>query len=89
MSHVPNRSVAVKALDNFIQSAADVIGPAEMRQDADLFEFWPEGHTICTGWVLMTTWMDEEGELFRSAMTSPDMPDHVYAGILTMGLRDC
>lgn len=42
-----------------------------------------EGPVLLTGWVLVSSWMNGEGESFLSRSDSPDLPYWVASGLLS------
>lgn len=82
----PEQRAAAERISDLLAELADLIGPNADFDELDDDEM-PEGQVFLSGWVLVSAWVDEEGESFTTRVWSPGTPGYARDGLLWTGLH--
>lgn len=82
----PAQIQARDRIHDLLAELADLIGPAfDGEGDMEPGEE-PTGAVFLSEWVLVSSWVDQEGEGFMTRITSANLPGHHQVGLLHEGL---
>jgi hypothetical protein len=79
---------AQERVEALLRELGELIGPHADGQDVDDFEpeDMPQGSVVLTEWLVVSAWMDENGEHFVTRFPSHALPPHHISGLLHEGL---
>lgn len=71
-------------VEALLAELSELIGPQADGQAVDELdpEDLPTGSVVLTEWVVVASWMDEEGEHFVTRFPSDRLPPHHLSGLL-------
>lgn len=82
MADREERDQAISELHDFIQSKSTTLGPADDEEN----DGSPMENAFLTQWVLVTAWVDENGQTFLTRLTPKEVPQWQRQGLLHEGL---
>lgn len=74
-------SVFRDALDDLLRQHSSEVGPHILDDEDDL---GPVENPILSEWVLMTAWIDAEGDTHYVRVCSPKLPAHHRLGLIAL-----